>query len=110
MSALPGWMEASKTPGVALSLLTTGQPPRFACFGVQDLNSKRPVQPDTVFEAASLGKPLFAYAVLLLAQQGRLNLDHPLQAYLPESLIPGEERLERLTTRHVLSHSSGLPN
>ena len=62
-----------------------------------------------MFEAASLGKPLFAYAVLRLVDAGRFDLDRPLYDYppVPEADTP---RMRRVTARHVLSHTSGLPN
>jgi CubicO group peptidase (beta-lactamase class C family) len=78
-------------------------------FGRASEESGQPVSDDTLFEAASLGKPLFAYAVLRLADAGLLALDQPLYDYLPvpEVITP---RMKRVTTRHVLSHTTGLPN
>ena len=80
----------------------------------------------TVFQAASLGKPVFAFAVLQLAAQGRIDLDAPLLRYLPQGYLhlqnpfvsrqaPRADRvtapeLAAVTARQVLSHSSGLPN
>jgi CubicO group peptidase (beta-lactamase class C family) len=81
---------------------------------------------DSVFQAASLSKPVFAYAVLKLAQEGSLNLDAPLVSYLPNGYLhiqnpfafgkpPITDRvvtpeLQAVTARMVLSHTSGLPN
>jgi CubicO group peptidase (beta-lactamase class C family) len=62
---------------------------------------------ETLFEAASLTKTVFAVTVLLLARQGRINLDVPIHTYMP---LPDDTRLRRITARHILSHSSGLPN
>ena len=69
----------------------------------------QPVSEETVFEAASLGKPVFAYAVLRLVDAGVLDLDRPLYDYLP---IPeaNKPRMKRVTPRQVLSHTTGLPN
>nr|WP_315430766.1 serine hydrolase domain-containing protein [uncultured Albidiferax sp.] len=81
------------------------------------------VAADSVFQAASLSKPVFAYAVLKLVQQGKLALDAPLLQYLPEgyrhrhqplkaepSDLVSDPRLQAVTARMVLSHTSGLPN
>lgn len=62
---------------------------------------------DTLFEAASLSKPVFAVAVLELARQGRIDLDRPIQADLP---FTDDALARRITPRHVLSQSTGLPN
>jgi len=79
---------------------------------------------ESVFEAASLSKPVFAYAVLKLVQAGKLELDAPVSKYLPEGyehqfhpylpksptdLVPNH-RLQSITVRMVLNHTSGLPN
>ena len=62
-----------------------------------------------MFEAVSLGKPLFAYAVLRLVDAGLIDLDRPLYDYLP---IPDADNplMRRVTPRHVMSHTTGLPN
>lgn len=78
----------------------------------------------SIFQAASLSKPLFAYALLKLAAQGKLALDAPLMQYLPQGYLhltrPGEAnsprepftdpRLQKVTARMLLQHTSGLPN
>jgi CubicO group peptidase (beta-lactamase class C family) len=58
-----------------------------------------------------LSKPVFAYAVLTLADAGKLDLDRPLAAYLPGGYdVRDDARLGQITARHVLSHASGFPN
>src|SRR5262249_11831103 len=63
-----------------------------------------------IFEAASLTKPVVAYAALKLADSGQLDLDAPLSKYLPEPYIKDDDRLKLITTRRVLSHTTGFPN
>jgi CubicO group peptidase (beta-lactamase class C family) len=78
-------------------------------FGDAVEEAAQPVSEETVFEAASLGKPVFAFAMLRLVDAGVLDLDRPLYDYLP---IPDADnpRMRRVTARHVLSHTAGLPN
>lgn len=79
-------------------------------LGVKNSKTKDPVKEDTVFEAASLSKPVFAYGVLKLVENGRLNLDKPLVEYLSYPDIKDDKRLNFITARMVLSHTTGFPN
>jgi len=79
---------------------------------------------ESIFQAASLSKPVFAYAVLKLAQQGKIDLDAPVLRYLPggyehrsQPYLPdspadrvSDPRLQAVTARMVLNHTAGLPN
>ena len=77
-----------------------------------------PVTNRTIFEAASLSKVVFAYAVLKLVDRGVMDLDQPLVRYitLPEikdkfsADVVEDPRLKKITARMVLSHSCGFPN
>lgn len=57
-----------------------------------------------------MSKPVFAYAVLKLVDQGKLGLDVPLTKYLPRRYLEGDARLDAITARIVLSHRTGFPN
>jgi len=65
---------------------------------------------DTVFEAASTSKPVFAYAVMKLCERGLMDLGAPLTLYTAERFVPNDPRLDLITARRVLSHTTGLPN
>jgi CubicO group peptidase (beta-lactamase class C family) len=105
---LPRLLELASVPGLALAVVNEGRVWRRG-FGRAIEDPARPVSEETVFEAASLGKPIFAYAVLRLADAGRFDLDRPLYDYhpIPEANNP---RMRRVTARHVLSHTTGLLN
>lgn len=107
----PVLMANAKVPGLAIALVTDTGLAWQATFGLANARTREPVGPDTVFEAASLSKPVFAYAVLQLVDAGLLALDTPLVQYLPGGYDVGDDpRLARMTARHVLSHRSGFPN
>lgn len=110
-TAWRGLMAEADVPGLALAVIRDGRLDRCVCCGVRDARSPAPVDEDTVFDAASLSKPVFAHAVLQLADQGRLSLDAPLDGYLP-GYIPADANgwAPLVTARHVLGHASGLPN
>src|SRR5579863_7393463 len=72
-----------KIPGIAAALIEHGQLRAVEVFGVRDQKSNAPISANTIFEAGSLGEPLYAYAVLLLSADGRCNIGAPLPSYLP---------------------------
>jgi len=80
---IPGLMQKGKIPGLSIALIRDGKTYWVKSFGVKNTETKQPVSDDTVFEAASLSKPVVAYAVLKLADQGKIDLDTPLTKYLP---------------------------
>jgi CubicO group peptidase (beta-lactamase class C family) len=79
-------------------------------FGVKDRKTHVPVDDDTVFEFASVSKTVFAYAAMKACEKGVLNLDTSLTKYTPERVLVGDPRLDLITPRHVLSHTSGFQN
>ncbi|MCX4856561.1 serine hydrolase domain-containing protein [Streptomyces canus] len=74
--------------------------------GVHDLESGRPADPDARFRAGSTTKVVTAAAVLRLAAEGRIDLNTPVQRYLPGLL---STRFRPVTVRHLLNHTSGIP-
>jgi CubicO group peptidase (beta-lactamase class C family) len=101
-------MHATSVPGVSLAIFQRGRIVWQRAFGFKDRESGIPVDTTTLFEAASMSKPVFAYVVLKLCEKGILGLDAPLTHYARHRLFHGEARLDLITARHVLSHTSGL--
>lgn len=75
----------------------------FGCAG-----PGRPVTPGTQFRIGSLSKSFTALAVLQLVEQGRIRLDEPVQAYLPEFTTADAAASRQITVRHLLNHTSGM--
>lgn len=109
-SLLPGIMEQASIPGVSITVIESGELSWSQGFGVTDRISNRLIKADTLFQAASLSKPIFADIVLKLAEQGKIDLDAALIHYLPNLRIKNLKYAEKLTARLVLSHQTGLPN
>lgn len=108
---VPPLMQAGEVPGLSLALIRDGQVVWHHGFGVTNAKTKVPVTDNTVFEAASLSKPVFAYAVLKLVDSGKFDLDKPLQEYLPGDYDVGPDaRMKQITARRVLTHTTGFPN
>jgi len=111
LATLPEWMRAFGVPGVAIAVVEQGELAWHRGFGVADVESGAPVDADSVFECASLSKPVFAYLVLQLVDAGALQLDRPLVDYhRPDFLADDDPQLARISVRDVLRHSSGLPD
>jgi CubicO group peptidase (beta-lactamase class C family) len=94
-----------ETPGCAVGVGAGGEPLIEKGFGMADLERRAPIRADTIFEAGSVSKQFTAAAVLLLARDGRLSLDDPIQKHLPE--LAGAFGAP-VTIRQMLTHTSGL--
>ena len=105
---LPRLLELASVPGLAMAVVDRGQVWTRG-FGEAVEETHQAVSDQTEFEAASLGKPVFAYAVLRLVDAQVLDLDRPLFDYLPTPEA-NNSRMKRVTPRQVLSHTTGLPN
>ena len=107
---VPALMQEEKIPGISLAFISDGEVSYRATFGVADAAHRTPAMVNTMFEAASLGKPVFAYAVLKLCESAVINLDTPLTEYLSTPYLADDANHRFITTRHVLSHTTGFPN
>lgn len=101
-------MRRHSVPGLSLALVREHKIVWTEAFGVRDLETKAALTPDTIFEAASLSKPAFAYVVLKLVEQGKLSLKRPLADYVGRDLNPADPRFKQITAWHVLTHTSGI--
>lgn len=107
---LPDLMEKSGIPGLSAALIDNGDVVWTGAFGLRDAGTGEAVTDETVFEAASLSKPVIAYMSLRLAARGDLDLDAPLWDETGYARLEHDERATWITARMVLSHTSGLPN
>lgn len=107
---IPAAMKEMIVPGVTVAVIKDGKVQWRGAFGVADVLNRERVTHDTIFQAGSMSKPVFAYAVMKLAERGVLQLDTPLTKYTRKRLIADDRQFDLITARHVLSHSTGLPN
>lgn len=101
-------MQELRIPGLALGIVQGDQILYLQGYGVAG-PSGRSVTPQTPFQIASLGKPLTGVAIMQLVEQGKLELDAPVQRYLPWFRVADEAASAQITVRHLLYHTSGLP-
>jgi len=94
-------------PGVALGIVQDGQIVHLQGFGVADSSGRR-VTPQTPFVIASLTKSFTALAVMQLVEEGKINLDAPVQTYLPWFEFANKEASAKVTVRNLLNQTTGI--
>jgi CubicO group peptidase (beta-lactamase class C family) len=102
-------MSQLRVPGVSIAVIHNGKLEWAKGYGVTKLGGP-PVSPDTVFNAASMSKPLTAIAVMRLVQEGKVDLDRDVNSYLTTWKIPENQYtvLHKVTVRELLGHTSGI--
>lgn len=111
-------MKAAEVTGAGIAIFNDGQIAYLRAYGVRDKEKDLPLTVDSVMTAASFSKVAFAYLVMQLVEEGKLNLDKPVYQYFPKSLpeyptykdLAVDSRFKRITARMLLSHTSGFPN
>lgn len=106
---IPELMARANVPGLSIALIEDGKITWVGSFGVKNTKTGDKVDDHTVFQAASLSKVVFAYGVLKLVDEGKLDLDTPLSKYVPD-YVQNDYRVNAITARLVLTHRTGFPN
>jgi CubicO group peptidase (beta-lactamase class C family) len=117
-------MERTQTQGLAIAIIDNGKVTQLKTWGKRN-GKGEPLTLDTVMYGASLTKAVFAYTVMQLVEEGKIDLDTSIATYLPKALpeysdeeekyaawqhLAGDERWRKLTPRILLTHSSGFSN
>lgn len=110
LADLPRLMQALRVPAIGMAVVERGEVVWARNLGVTNAETRAPVAGDTLFEDASLSKPVFAYLVLQLADQGVIDLDAPLVHYRRMDYLADHPWVDLVTARDVLRHSTGMPN
>jgi CubicO group peptidase (beta-lactamase class C family) len=111
-------MAEAKVQGLAMAVIDDGKVVFVRSWGRRNVEKNLPLQTDTIMYGASLTKFAFADMVMQLVDEGKVDLDRSIAAYLPKPLpeypfyatLKGDERWRKLTPRILLSHTSGLAN
>jgi len=94
----------SQTPGAAVAIVKDGQVVFQKGYGMADLDHNIPITPQTVFNIASVSKQFTAFAIYLLASEGKISLEDDIRKYITE--LPDYHAVIKI--RHLLGHTSGL--
>ncbi|WP_276496966.1 serine hydrolase domain-containing protein [Pontibacter litorisediminis] len=118
-------MQEAQVQGLAVAIFNQNQPVYKKAFGYKNLQAKEPLKTSTNLYGASLSKAVFAVLVMKLVEEGGLELDKPLQEYLPKpiysyapqtkwhddySALKNDSLYQYITARMCLAHTSGFPN
>ena len=97
------------TPGMSIAIIDDYKIEWASGFGIYETGIDKAVKTTTLFQAASISKPIFALAVMRLVEEGKLNLDEDVNNYLTSWQVPMNGKWQpRLTLRHLLSHTGGV--
>ncbi len=102
------WLESNNIPTLGIGIINSGKLQQIKVFGELDKGITAPY--NTIFNVASLAKPVTAMVALKLVSSGKWDLDEPIFKYWTDPDIAEDPRNKELTTRHILSHQSGFPN
>lgn len=104
-------MSDNEITGISIALVDDQQVIWQKGFGYADLANDIPATPETIYRAGSIAKVFTAAAAMQLAEQGKINIDQPLRAALPEFSIKTRfPNAGPVTPRNVMTHHSGLPS
>jgi CubicO group peptidase (beta-lactamase class C family) len=111
-------MDSAGVMGLQMAIINDGELTYAHEFGLRSGAAGAAPDSETVFAGCSLSKPVFAYLVMQLVEEGRLDLDHPLVEYFEKPVeehprwsdLTGDDRLREITARRVLTHTTGWPN
>ncbi len=110
-------MARERVPGLAIAIINHGEVAYLRAFGERSTETREPLSTRSTMYAASFTKTMFAYLVMQLADEHLLDLDRPVVSYTGPldtvakwSDLASDERHRRITTRMLLSHTSGFAN
>jgi len=105
---IEAWLTSLNIPALGIGVINNGQLQQVRVFGELDNDKTAPY--NTIFNVASLAKPMTAIVALKLVSAGKWDLDEPIFTYWTDPEIAADPRTKLLNTRHILSHQSGFPN
>ena len=111
-------MTANNVTGLGVAVIRKSKIVFIKSYGYASLDNKAPLTPATIMYGASLTKATFAWMLMQLVDEGKVDLDKPISAYLAKPLpdyelyadLKGDERWRKLTLRMLMNHSSGFAN
>ena len=117
---LKAFVDQGEIAGAVVLAARRGELALWEAVGYQDLEARKPMQPDTIFQIMSMTKPFVGVGIMMLAEEGKLTLNDPVEKHLPEfrgqmvaeTAPDGARRLRKpsrpITIRDLMTHTSGM--
>lgn len=118
---MKSFVDRGRAAGMVTLIAHRGKVIQLSAIGVQDLESNAPMKPDTIFQIASMTKPITAIGVMVLAEEGKLAITDPVEKFLPafanlqirekkegEDLEEVRKPKRKITIRDLMTHTSGM--
>ena len=113
--AMRALVDEQQLAGVTTLVARHGKVVHFDAYGVRDLETRKPVEKDTIFRIASMTKPIVGVAMMMLWEQGKWTLDDPVAKHIPEFAVLKVKtangdvaQVKPMTMRQLMSHSAGF--
>lgn len=120
-STTQGFIENAELAGAVTLVARRGKVAHFEAYGMMDIEADKPMEKDTIFRIYSMTKPIAAVGIMMLCEEGKLTLDAPAAAYLPElgglevaqdpdaDLFTPVKAEREMTVQDLMQHTAGLP-
>lgn len=102
------WLKQKNIPALGIGVIKDGKIEQISVFG--ELQTNKPAPTNTIWNVASMTKPVTAIVALKLTNAGKWDLDEPVYKYYTDPDVVNDPRAKLLTTRIILSHQTGFPN
>jgi CubicO group peptidase (beta-lactamase class C family) len=99
-------MQKQKIPGLSIAVVKNGEVVKAQGYGLANVELNVPATAETIYQSGSVGKQFTSAAVMLLVEEGKINLDDKISKYLDGA----PEIWKEITVRHLLTHTSGIKN
>ena len=103
------FVEEGSMAGAVVLVAWRGRVVMLEALGYQDLEGRKPMRTDAIFDIRSVTKPITAIGIMMLVEDGKLALNDPVEKYLPEFEDMAEQTSRRITIHHLLTHTAALP-
>ena len=106
---LRSFVDQGTMAGAVVLIARRGEIVMLEAVGYEDIETRKPMRTDTIFDIRSVTKPITAIGIMILVEEGKLALNDSVERYLPEFRADASQNFLRITIHHLLTHTAALP-